>query len=77
MGDIKGFMEIERKTPSSRPIEERLKDHREVYKEFTVESYRQQGAGCMDCGLAFCQSESGCSLGNLIPEWNDMVFRGR
>lgn len=77
MGDVRGFMEIERKTPSSRAIEERLKDHKEVYKEFTVENYRQQGARCMDCGVPFCQSESGCPLGNLIPEWNDLVFRGR
>ena len=77
MGDVKGFMQIARETPSTRPVSDRLKDHREVYKEFPIENYRQQGARCMDCGVPFCQSESGCPLGNLIPEWNDMVFRGR
>lgn len=77
MGDIKGFMEIRRETPPARPTPERLKDHKEIYAEFPVEKYRQQGARCMDCGVPFCQSETGCPLGNLIPDWNDMVFRGR
>jgi glutamate synthase (NADPH/NADH) small chain len=77
MGAIKGFMEIKRETPPSRPVDERLKDHREVYRPFPVEKFREQGARCMDCGVPFCQSESGCPLGNLIPEWNDMVYRDR
>lgn len=77
MGDVKGFMEIERETPSARPVSDRLKDHKEVYSEFPLEKYRQQGARCMDCGVPFCQSETGCPLGNLIPEWNDMVYRNR
>ncbi|MBI5428253.1 MAG: glutamate synthase subunit beta, partial [Nitrospinae bacterium] len=77
MGDVRGFMEINRETPSSRPVPERLKDYREIYQEFPLEKYRQQGARCMDCGVPFCQSETGCPLGNLIPDWNDMVFRGR
>ncbi len=76
MGSIKGFMEIERETASERPVAERLNDQLEVYEEFTDEKIQQQGARCMDCGVPFCQSNSGCPLGNLIPDWNDMVFRG-
>lgn len=77
MGDVKGFMEIDRETPAPRPVSDRLKDQKEVYAELPDEKYRQQGARCMDCGVPFCQSETGCPLGNLIPEWNDMVFRDR
>jgi len=77
MGAIKGFMEYGRETPSGRSVEERLKDQKECYTPFPEEKYRQQGARCMDCGVPFCQSESGCPLGNLIPDWNDMVYRGR
>ncbi len=77
MGAIKGFMEFPRETPSPRPVADRLNDQKEVYQPFTDEQFRQQGARCMDCGVPFCQSESGCPLGNLIPEWNDMVFRDR
>ncbi len=76
MGSIKGFMEIERETPVYRPIEERLKDYKEVYHRMPEEKYKEQGARCMDCGVPFCQSDAGCPLGNLIPEWNDMVYRG-
>lgn len=76
MGSIKGFMEIERETPVYRPVEERLKDYKEVYSRMPEEKYKEQGARCMDCGVPFCQSDSGCPLGNLIPEWNDMVYRG-
>ena len=76
MGSIKGFMEIERETASERPVAERLNDQLEVYEEFTDEKIQQQGARCMDCGVPFCQSNAGCPLGNLIPDWNDMVYRG-
>jgi len=77
MGAIKGFIEFPRETPAHRDIESRLKDHREVYEDFPEDKFRQQGARCMDCGVPFCQSETGCPLGNLIPDWNDMVYRGR
>ena len=77
MGAIKGFMEFGREGPAGRPIEERLKDQKECYSPFPEEKFKEQGARCMDCGVPFCQSESGCPLGNLIPDWNDMVYRGR
>jgi len=76
MGAIKGFLEIDRETPPYRPVEERLKDYKEVYNRMPEEKYREQGARCMDCGVPFCQSNTGCPLGNLIPDWNDMVYRG-
>ena len=77
MGAIKGFIEFERETPQGRPVEERLRDQKECYAPFPEEKYKEQGARCMDCGVPFCQSETGCPLGNLIPDWNDMVYRGR
>ena len=77
MGAVKGFMQIDRETPSERPVSDRLQDHREVYEEFSEKKYRDQGARCMDCGVPFCQSDTGCPLGNLIPDWNDMVYRGQ
>ncbi len=76
MGAIKGFMEFERETPSGRPVAERLKDQKECYVPFPEDKYKEQGARCMDCGVPFCQSDTGCPLGNLIPDWNDMVYRG-
>jgi len=76
MGAIKGFMEIDRETPPVRPVEERLQDYREVYDEFSEQKFRDQGARCMDCGVPFCQSNTGCPLGNMIPDWNDLVYRG-
>ncbi len=75
MGAIKGFMEFDRETPPERPIDERLKDYREVYDEFPEQKFRDQGARCMDCGVPFCQSDTGCPLGNMIPDWNDLVYR--
>jgi glutamate synthase (NADPH/NADH) small chain len=66
-------MELERETPSRRPVPERLQDYQEVYNPFTVIKLKQQGARCMDCGIPFCHQ--GCPLGNLIPDWNDLVFR--
>lgn len=76
MGDIRGFMKIDREMPPERPIDERLKDYREVYNGFPEQKFRDQGARCMDCGVPFCQSETGCPLGNMIPDWNDLVYRG-
>ena len=75
MGAIKGFMQFDRETPPERPVEDRLKDQREVYEEFPESKFKEQGARCMDCGVPFCQSNTGCPLGNLIPDWNDMVYR--
>jgi glutamate synthase (NADPH) small chain len=73
MGDITGFLTYRRALPARRPVPVRLRDWREVYEPFPTESARQQGARCMDCGIPFCHE--GCPLGNLIPEWNDLVYR--
>jgi len=75
MGKIKGFLEIERQKPPMRPIGERVKDWREVYLPYTASDLRDQGARCMDCGIPFCHE--GCPLGNLIPDWNDLVYRDK
>jgi glutamate synthase (NADPH/NADH) small chain len=75
MGKPTGFIEFPRRLPGRRPIAVRVRDWREVYKPFPEESARQQGARCMDCGIPFCHE--GCPLGNLIPEWNDLVWRGQ
>ena len=68
-----GFLEFERHTASRRPVEERVRDYREVYLPLPVHAAREQAARCMDCGVAFCHH--GCPLGNLIPEWNTLVHR--
>jgi glutamate synthase (NADPH/NADH) small chain len=73
MGDVSGFLRLSRELPPRRPVPVRLRDWREVYEPFSEEATRQQGARCMDCGIPFCHE--GCPLGNLIPEWNDLVFR--
>jgi len=77
MGDPKGFLKFEREGPSRRPVELRVKDWKELYQPISDEKLRTQGARCMDCGVPFCQSETGCPVVNLIPEWNDLVYRGR
>src|ERR671927_1491203 len=66
-------MEIPRVTPTRRPVPDRLRDYKEVYNPLPVVTLRQQGARCMDCGIPFCHQ--GCPLGNLIPDWNDLVYR--
>jgi glutamate synthase (NADPH) small chain len=73
MGDVTGFLKYRRGLPARRPIPVRLRDWKEVYEPFPPESARHQGARCMDCGIPFCHE--GCPLGNLIPEWNDLVYR--
>jgi glutamate synthase (NADPH) small chain len=73
MGKTTGFMEYDRHLPRRRPIPVRLRDWREVYEPFPEEATKEQGARCMDCGIPFCHD--GCPLGNLIPEWNDLVYR--
>ena len=73
MGDVRGFLKYGRELPSRRPIPVRIRDWKEVYEPFAAEAAGHQGARCMDCGIPFCHE--GCPLGNLIPEWNDLVFR--
>ena len=73
MGESTGFMKWERKLPEMRPVPVRLRDWREVYDDFPADELRRQAGRCMDCGIPFCNN--GCPLGNLIPDWNDLVYR--
>lgn len=73
MGDPKGFMTTPRQTPTRRPVDLRLMDWREVYEDFPKQTLEKQAGRCMNCGIPFCHQ--GCPLGNLIPEWNDLVYR--
>ena len=73
MGKPTGFMEYGRHLPRRRPVSVRLRDWKEVYEPFAEDATKEQGARCMDCGIPFCHD--GCPLGNLIPEWNDLVYR--
>ncbi len=73
MGHPKGFLQHTRELPPSRPPAERVNDYEEIYVEFPVEKTQEQAARCMDCGVPFCHS--GCPLGNIIPEFNDAVYR--
>jgi glutamate synthase (NADPH/NADH) small chain len=66
-------MEFGRQTPTRRPVKQRVKDWLEVYEVFPVQSLQEQAARCMDCGIPFCHQ--GCPLGNIIPDWNDLVYR--
>ncbi|MDJ0885658.1 MAG: glutamate synthase subunit beta [Desulfobacterales bacterium] len=75
MGKPTGFKEFERETPARRPVDERIHDYREIYEDFPEEKLVQQAARCMDCGVPTCHS--GCPLGNLIPDWNDLIYQGR
>src|SRR5262245_44841095 len=75
MGKITGFLEIEREMPRRRPVDERLKDWRELEGKLPDAALQAQGARCMDCGIPFCHK--GCPLGNIIPDWNDLVYRSR
>ena len=73
MADPKGFLTTPRSTPARRPVDIRIQDWREVYTEFSGRELELQAGRCMDCGIPFCHH--GCPLGNLIPEWNDLVWR--
>ncbi len=73
MGDVFGFLKFRRTLPARRPVPVRLRDWKEVYEPFSAQAAADQGARCMDCGIPFCHE--GCPLGNLIPEWNDLVYR--
>ncbi|MCC2667772.1 MAG: gltB 3, partial [Armatimonadetes bacterium] len=75
MGKPTGFLEIKREDHPKRPAPERIKDWNEVYDLFPFVKVQQQGARCMDCGIPFCHQ--GCPLGNLIPDWNDLVYRDK
>jgi len=84
MGKPTGFIEFERQTNPMRPEEERLKDWKEVYVLRDEKTCETQGARCMDCGIPFCHrgemmqgGASGCPINNLIPEWNDLIYKGR
>jgi len=77
MGKPTGFKEYPRKAVPFRPALTRLADYREIYTQPEEDHLRLQGARCMDCGIPFCQSDSGCPVNNLIPEWNDLVYNGR
>jgi glutamate synthase (NADPH/NADH) small chain len=68
-------MEYARETPQRRPVPQRINDWFEVYQEFPEDKVRTQGARCMDCGVPFCHT--GCPVNNIIPDWNDLVYRGR
>ncbi|HUC33863.1 MAG TPA: glutamate synthase, partial [Ilumatobacteraceae bacterium] len=73
MGEATGFMQWVRVTPTRRPVTDRLQDWNECYEPFAVDAITQQAGRCMDCGIPFCNN--GCPLGNLIPDWNDLVYR--
>lgn len=74
MADPRGFLKTGRKTPERRPVDIRIRDWKEVYQEQEFGELQKQAGRCMDCGIPFCHQ--GCPLGNLIPEWNDLIWRG-
>jgi len=74
MGKITGFMEIARQDRTTIPVPERIKFYKEFVRPLSDAELSKQGARCMDCGIPFCQS--GCPVNNIIPDWNDLVFRG-
>ena len=73
MGKATGFIEHARVKPPARPVEERIGDYRQVYYAYPADELTRQASRCMDCGIPFCHQ--GCPLGNLIPDWNDLVYR--
>jgi glutamate synthase (NADPH/NADH) small chain len=73
LGKDTGFLEYQRQTPTRRPVADRVNDYLEIYQEFSDDRVRDQGARCMDCGVPFCHT--GCPLNNMIPDWNDSVYR--
>ena len=74
MGEPRGFLKWDRETPQRRRIILRVQDWQEVYEKFPADDLKHQAGRCMDCGIPFCNN--GCPLGNLIPDWNDLVYRG-
>ncbi|MEK9778603.1 MAG: glutamate synthase subunit beta [Gammaproteobacteria bacterium] len=78
MGKVTGFKEYDRQTEAYRPVSDRINDYGEIFTGSHNEDQLQtQGARCMDCGVPFCQSDNGCPINNLIPEWNDLVYNGQ
>ena len=84
MGKPTGFLEFERHEPPGRDPQARVRDWREFHDHLPEATLREQGARCMDCGVPFCHTgtllaggASGCPINNLIPEWNDLVYRGQ
>ncbi len=75
MGKVTGFLEHTRETPARRPVLERANDWFEVYQEFPADHLKHQAGRCMDCGIPFCHT--GCPVNNLIPDWNDLVWKDR
>jgi glutamate synthase (NADPH/NADH) small chain len=75
MGDIRGFLNVGRQLPTRRPVPVRLLDWNEVYEPFPTEALQAQASRCMNCGIPFCNN--GCPLGNIIPDWNDLVYKDR
>ena len=75
MGKITGFMEYKREAYPERAVTERVSDYKEIYQEFPDDRLNRQAARCMDCGVPFCNQ--GCPLGNLIPDWNDLIYHNR
>ena len=83
MGNPRGFIEYLRELPQDRSAQERIRDWNEFHFHMEEKKLREQGARCMDCGIPFCHTgsllngmASGCPIHNLIPEWNDLVYRG-
>jgi len=77
MGELRGFLTLQRATPSRESVTSRVQHWREFYTPMAEHSLREQGARCMDCGVPFCQGDTGCPVRNVIPDWNDLVYRGR
>jgi glutamate synthase (NADPH/NADH) small chain len=77
VGDPRGFLKTERGGPKRRPVLERIKDWNEFYEPLPDEMMMAQGGRCMDCGVPFCQGNTGCPVKNMIPDWNDLIFQGR
>src|SRR5262249_45212357 len=75
MGKVRGFLEIERREHHKRPVQERLEDWREFELSVPDAELAEQASRCMDCGIPFCHD--GCPLGNLIPDWNDFLYKNR
>jgi glutamate synthase (NADPH) small chain len=77
MGDPKGFLTLRRAGPSRQPVDSRVRHWGEFYTALPEAEVRAQGARCMDCGVPFCQGDTGCPVRNVVPTWNDLVYHGR
>jgi glutamate synthase (NADPH/NADH) small chain len=77
MGDPRGFLKLRRATPAREAVESRVQHWAEFYTQMPERELREQGARCMDCGVPFCQGDTGCPIQNVIPDWNDLVYEGK